>query len=82
MHTCSHDAFRVLAVEVELLEQKESLEPGREDVHDFRVVESPERQTPPDVQPAEVLEGARAACREHTTHPPHSVIVHSFTPGE
>ena len=30
LHTPSHDAFRVLAVEVELLVQYEALQPGRE----------------------------------------------------
>lgn len=62
---CSHDAFRVLAVEVELPVQYEALQSRRENarVHDFRVVESLQGQTPPDLQPAEVSEGARTAWR-------------------
>lgn len=32
-------------------------------VHDFRVVESLQGQTPPDLQPAEVSEGARTVWR-------------------
>lgn len=65
IHTSSHDAFRVLAVEVELLVQYEALQPGREKLwaHDLGVVELPQGQTPPDLQSAEVTEGARTAWR-------------------
>lgn len=65
IHTSSHDAFRVLAVEVELLVQYEALQPGREKLwaHDLGVVELPQGQTPPDLQSAEVTEGARTTWR-------------------
>lgn len=65
IHICSHDAFRVLAVEVQLLVQYEALQSGRENmrVHDFRVVEFLQCQTPPDLQSAEVSEGARTVWR-------------------
>lgn len=45
--------------------QYEALQPGREKVraHDLGVVEFPQGQTPPDLQSAEVTEGARTAWR-------------------
>ena len=54
-----------MAVEVELLVQEEFLQPGRKNVrvHDFGLVESLQGETPPDLQSAEVSEGARAAWR-------------------
>lgn len=65
IHRSSHEAFRALAVEVEFLVQYEALQSGRENrrVHDFRVAESLQGQTPPDLQSAEVSEGARTAWR-------------------
>lgn len=52
-------------MEVELLVQDEAPQPGRKvaRVDDVRVVESLQGQTSPDVQPAEVSEGARTAWR-------------------
>lgn len=63
--TASHDAFVVLAVKVQLLVQNEVLQTRRENarVHDFRIVQSLQGQTLPDLQSAEVSEGARTACK-------------------
>lgn len=67
MVTWSHGALGVmwLAVEVQLLVQYEALQSGREKVrvHDFGVVESLQGQSPPDLQSAQMCEGARAAWR-------------------
>lgn len=53
------------ADEVELLVQEEAPQSGREDLRadDLRPVEPLQGHTPPDFQPAEVGEGARAAWR-------------------
>lgn len=56
---------KVVPVAVELAVQNEAPQSGRENIrgHDFGVVESLQGQTPPDLQSAEVPEGARSGWR-------------------
>lgn len=72
----------VLPVQVELLEQDEAPQSGREHVrvHHFWVVESLQRQTPPDPQPAQVSEGARTAWRARFMQMFHVSTVSSAVP--